>query len=59
MAHHKIEKIEILNQKAERIQAKKEVEIIREIEDRVKKEIKISLAPPGTVTPSSRRYSTE
>jgi hypothetical protein len=37
VAYHKIEKMEILNEKAERIQAKKEVEIFKEIEDRVKK----------------------
>ena len=37
VAHHKIEKMEILNEKAERMQAKKEVEIFKEIEDRVKK----------------------
>jgi hypothetical protein len=35
--------MEILSQKAERIQAKKDVEIIKEIEERVKKEIKINL----------------
>jgi len=37
MAHHKIEKIEILNEKAERMQAKKEIDILKEIEDRVRK----------------------
>jgi hypothetical protein len=31
VAHHKIEKIEILSEKAERLQAKKEVEIMKEI----------------------------
>jgi hypothetical protein len=43
--------MEILSQKAERIQAKKDVEIIKEIEERVKKEIKINLgggAPANT-----------
>lgn len=43
MAHHKIEKIEILNEKAERLHAKKEVEIMKEIEERVKKELRISV----------------
>jgi hypothetical protein len=35
--------MEILNEKAERIQAKKEVEIFKEIEDRVRKEVKNNL----------------
>ena len=46
IAHHKIEKMEILNEKAERMQAKKEFEIFKEIEERVKKEIKTSLKYP-------------
>lgn len=32
--------MEILNQKAERIQVKKEVEIIKQIEEKIRKEIK-------------------
>lgn len=43
LAYHKIEKMEILNEKAERMQAKKEVEILKEIEERVRKEIKATL----------------
>jgi hypothetical protein len=31
VAYHKLEKMEILNEKAERLQAKKEVEMIKEI----------------------------
>ncbi len=46
VAHHKIEKMEILSEKAERLQAKKEVEIFKEIEERVKKEIKSNLTSP-------------
>lgn len=46
VAYHKIEKMEILNEKAERMQAKKEVEIFKEIEERVKKEIKSNLTSP-------------
>jgi hypothetical protein len=45
IAYHKIEKMEILSEKAERLQVKKEVEMMREIEDRVRKEIKNTLAP--------------
>ena len=45
MAYHKIEKLEILNEKAERLQAKKEVEMMKEIEDRVRKEVKNTLNP--------------
>ena len=37
--------MEILNEKAERMQAKKEVEIMREIEEKVKKEIKSINSP--------------
>ena len=36
IACHKIEKMEILSEKAERMQAKKEVEIFKEIEDRLR-----------------------
>lgn len=52
VAHHKIEKIEILNEKAERLQAKKEVEILKEIEERVKKELRVSItnSPIGSVS---------
>jgi len=45
VAYHKIEKMEILNEKAERVQAKKEVEMMKEIEDRVRKEVKNTLNP--------------
>jgi hypothetical protein len=38
--------MEILNEKAERMQAKKEVEIFKEIEDRVRKELKNNLNTP-------------
>lgn len=38
--------MEILNEKAERLQAKKEVEIMKEIEEKVRKEIK-SINSPG------------
>jgi hypothetical protein len=37
--------MEILSEKAERMQAKKEVEILKEIEECVRKEIKASLTP--------------
>jgi hypothetical protein len=37
--------MEILGEKAERMQAKKEVEILKEIEERVRKEIKATLTP--------------
>jgi hypothetical protein len=53
VAHHKIEKIEILNEKAERLQAKKEVEIMKEIEERVKKELRVSIhtsSPVGSIS---------
>lgn len=53
IANHKIEKIEILNEKAERLQAKKEIEIIKEIEERVKKELRGNSStntPIGSVT---------
>jgi hypothetical protein len=49
--------MEILSQKAERLQAKKELEIIKEIEDRVKKELKISNANPSNIPTSSLMVS--
>jgi chromosome segregation ATPase len=52
LATHKIEKMEILSEKAERLQAKKDLEFMKEIEERVKKELKISVTPavPRTST---------
>lgn len=40
--------MEILNEKAERLQAKKEVEIMKEIEEKVRKEVKSINAPATT-----------
>lgn len=48
--------MEILNEKAERLQAKKDVEIFKEIEERVRKELKINLSaslPAGQLPPTS------
>lgn len=42
--------MEILNEKAERLQAKKEVEIMKEIEEKVRKEVKSINAPTPTFT---------
>jgi hypothetical protein len=49
--------MEILNEKAERLQAKKEVEIFKEIEERVKKEIKCNLTSPITQQPPNPQSS--
>ena len=38
-----IEKIEILNQKAERVQAKKDIQFMKESEEKVKKQIKTNI----------------
>lgn len=40
LAIHKIEKMEILSEKADRLQAKKDIEFMREIQERVKQEVK-------------------
>ena len=51
---HKLEKMEILNQKAERQQAKRDIEFIKEIEERVKKEMKnLTGGNSGTASLSS------
>lgn len=48
LATHKIQKIEILNEKAERLKAKKEVEFMREIQEKVKNQLKgNSQGPPS------------
>lgn len=43
--------MEILSEKAERMQAKKEVEIFKEIEERVRKEIKNNFVPGQSIIP--------
>lgn len=57
LASHKIEKIEILKEKAERLQIKKDIEFMKEIEEKVKKEVKgvgsISKTLNGNSTDSS------
>ena len=42
LVNHKLDKMELLSQKAERQQAKKDIELIKEIEERVRKEIRTS-----------------
>lgn len=42
MANHKLEKIEILNQKSERVQIKKDADLLRDVEMQVKKEVKMA-----------------
>lgn len=50
--------MEILNEKAERLQAKKEIEIMKEIEEKVKKELKGSNNTPiGSVTGQRGSFS--
>lgn len=38
---HKLEKIQILGERAEKNQVKKETELLRDVEERIKKEIKL------------------
>lgn len=46
--------MEILNEKAERLQAKKDLEIMKEIEERVKKEIRtINATSSSNIRPSN------
>lgn len=40
LIQHKVEKMEILSQKAERAQAKKDAEFLKEVEEKIKKEAK-------------------
>ena len=46
--------MEILSEKAERMQAKKELEIMKEIEERVKKDIKVSLNTKSGLNPTTQ-----
>ena len=53
LQQHKIEKMEILGEKAERMKAKKDIEFFKEIEERVKKEVKVALKGGTNGTSSS------
>lgn len=52
LLQHKMEKMEIMNQKAERVLAKRDADLLKDVEERIKKELKTSLSAS---TPSRGR----